>query len=262
MLKLIFCDIDGTLTGHPTKRVDHGIRQCVQTLQQRGVKFGLATSHWINGPWTDRFCEYYNLDFMVLENGSVLYVRRNTGGTGGYERLGEYDDANREKLAHFEAFKQYVMAAAVPTRGDHVSIDGVEVRIDWRHASLFTHTIDDGDDLLPVMARLEEVSRANGWQLQFIEPRTFAMEVGIANKGDGVRYLAAHLGVPMRQACAIGDADNDIEMLAGVGLPACPADASQQVRDVVSKGGGIIADKHQYVGTLQILRQIVRDLDP
>jgi hydroxymethylpyrimidine pyrophosphatase-like HAD family hydrolase len=175
--------------------------------------------------------------------------------------LAEYDDANRGKLAHFEAFKQYVQGAAVPTRDDNVSIDGVEVRIEWRHASLFTHTIDNDDDLLPVMARLEDVCRANGWQLQFIEPRTFAMEVGIANKGDGVRYLTAHLDIPMQQACAIGDGDNDVEMLGSVGLPACPADVSQQVRDVVSRGGGIIADANQYVGTRQILRQLVRDLE-
>lgn len=256
MLKLIFCDIDGTLTGHATDLVDDVIRRHVQTLQQHGIKFGLATSHWIHGPWTDQFCDYYNLDFMVLENGSVLYLRSDTGS---YERLQAYDDANREKLAHFEAFKQYVNAAGKPTGENCVVIDGVEMTIAWRCASLLARTVDKDDNLLPVMSRLEDTIQANGWRVQFVEPRTFAMEAGIATKGDGARYLAGHLGIDMAQTCAIGDSDNDLEMLAGVGLPACPANATPSVIDIVSRRDGIIADENAYLGTRQILEQLARD---
>jgi HAD superfamily hydrolase (TIGR01484 family) len=256
MLKLIFCDIDGTLTGLASELVDSGIQECVKALQECGVKFGIATSHWVNGPWTDQFCEYYNLDFMVLENGSVIYLRNDDSS---YQQLIAYDNANQQKLADFEAFKNYVMAEALPAQNDNVFIDGIEVRIDWRCASLFTHTVNDNDDLLPVMARLEQVSQGNGWQLKFIEPRTFAMEIGIANKADGVQFLAAHLGIPLQQTCAIGDGDNDIEMLGCVGLPGCPADVGLHVQDVVRSGGGIIASEQEAAGTRQILKQLVRD---
>ena len=55
----------------------------------------------------------------------------------------------------------------------------------------------------------------------------------------------------------IGDADNDVEMLSYVGLPACPVDGTPELKAVVAKKGGIIATRKEYLGARQILRRIV-----
>ena len=39
-----------------------------------------------------------------------------------------------------------------------------------------------------------------------------------ANKGNGLQWLAGHLGISMEQVMALGDSDNDITMLRMAGL--------------------------------------------
>lgn len=40
-----------------------------------------------------------------------------------------------------------------------------------------------------------------------------------ANKGEGLRILCGHLGIPMEQVIAVGDNSNDIGLLQAAGLP-------------------------------------------
>lgn len=53
-----------------------------------------------------------------------------------------------------------------------------------------------------------------------------------SNKGNAVLELAKILGVEQKHTSAIGDYYNDIEMLEAVALPACCAQAPQQLHDL------------------------------
>lgn len=53
-----------------------------------------------------------------------------------------------------------------------------------------------------------------------------------ANKANGIAHLARYLGVDMDEVMAIGDHQNDIEMLTSVGIGAAVANATEEVKEI------------------------------
>ena len=51
-----------------------------------------------------------------------------------------------------------------------------------------------------------------------------------ANKGEGLRILCGHLGIPMEQVIAVGDNSNDIGLLQAAGLPVAVGNAIPGIR--------------------------------
>lgn len=65
-----------------------------------------------------------------------------------------------------------------------------------------------------------------------------------ARKGEGLRFAAATMGVPLADTVAIGDSDNDLTMIevAGIGIAMgngeqCAKDAADWVADAVDTSG-------------------------
>ena len=266
MLKALFIDVDGTLTGHAKKPLDRHIRQHLAALQSKDVKIAIATSHAFDEKLTRKFSRYYRFDFMVLENGGVIYRRRKDGR---YTKLAEYDRQNRKKMKHLAGLKGFFLKHAAKVRTadalltwkrfcEIYHLDGMFLRVRFDEAAFLIWPLSANDSILPLIERLRREARRNRWALQFIEPRETFVGIGIAHKGDGVRFLAKHLGIRPKDICAIGDADNDVEMLSYAGLPACPADGTPDVIDVVTRKRGIIADQKEHLGTRQILKEVVR----
>ena len=50
------------------------------------------------------------------------------------------------------------------------------------------------------------------------------------NKGNAVRFLCGHLGIPVERSVAAGDAENDISMLKAAGVGAAVANAQEAVK--------------------------------
>jgi hydroxymethylpyrimidine pyrophosphatase-like HAD family hydrolase len=64
------------------------------------------------------------------------------------------------------------------------------------------------------------------------------------SKGEGLRFAAATMGVPLADTVAIGDSDNDLTMIevAGIGIAMgngeqCAKDAADWVADAVDTSG-------------------------
>lgn len=264
MLDAIFLDVDGTLTGHATKPVDRHIKKYLATLQKRGTKVGIATSHAFEEPLTQRFSEYYGFDFMLLENGSVIYTKHSRGG---YTRLREYARRQAGKAKHLQHLKKHFLSAAVQVKtADPLmtangfyqvySARGMLLRVRFSEASFVIRPVSESENIMPLIEELRETVRRNGWEVAFIEPGPTFVGIGVAHKGDAVKFLAKYLKCSLENSCAIGDAENDVEMLSLVGLPACPADATEQVRHVVDKKGGIVASRNEHIGVREILSRI------
>ena len=58
-----------------------------------------------------------------------------------------------------------------------------------------------------------------------------------ASKGAALRFLASHLGVPIEQVVAVGDQENDLEMIRVAGLGIAMAEAG--VRTPAASGTGV-----------------------
>ncbi|MBQ9404934.1 MAG: HAD family phosphatase [Synergistaceae bacterium] len=53
-----------------------------------------------------------------------------------------------------------------------------------------------------------------------------------ANKGDGLRFVASHLGIEMSESMAFGDGLNDISMIKAAGIGVAMGNAVREVKDV------------------------------
>ncbi len=73
------------------------------------------------------------------------------------------------------------------------------------------------------------------------------------NKGRAVRYLARRLGVDLRDALAIGDQRNDVEMLAEVGMGVAMAGAPEAVRAAARMIAPPLAEE----GAAQVIEELV-----
>lgn len=107
-------------------------------------------------------------------------------------------------------------------------------------------------------ARIEEIkdftTRLSHDKIYFVQSSSFYLELLCAgvNKGTGLRHLADALGIEHRHTFAIGDYDNDSEMLEMAGVSACPHNAPETLKqkaDVVVGhcDDGAVADFIEYI---------------
>jgi 3-deoxy-D-manno-octulosonate 8-phosphate phosphatase KdsC-like HAD superfamily phosphatase len=73
------------------------------------------------------------------------------------------------------------------------------------------------------------------------------------DKGAGARWLAEHLGIPLRSFAGVGDADDDLSFLRVVGYPAAPANASPSARSTAR----YVATRPFGEGLLEILEHLL-----
>jgi Cof subfamily protein (haloacid dehalogenase superfamily) len=76
-----------------------------------------------------------------------------------------------------------------------------------------------------------------------------------ATKGAALTHLAAHLGVPLGQVVAVGDQDNDVEMLEAAGLGVAMPHAPEGVRAVADRIAPLPADG----GLVGLLAELMPD---
>ncbi len=86
--------------------------------------------------------------------------------------------------------------------------------------------LQDVSQRLAVMAELER--RFPGTVASTSLPNNIEINAAAANKGDAVRALAVHLGIPIEKTISFGDGSNDLSMIRACGLGvamanACPA---------------------------------------
>ena len=74
-----------------------------------------------------------------------------------------------------------------------------------------------------------------------------------STKGAALAHLAAHLGVPLDRVVAVGDHDNDLEMVEAAGLGVAMAHAPESVRAVADRVAPAPADG----GLLRLLAEVL-----
>ena len=72
-----------------------------------------------------------------------------------------------------------------------------------------------------------------------------------AGKGNGIRFLAEYLHVPMSHTYAAGDAENDISMLEAAGTGIAMANATEAVKQAADI---VTADDNNHDGLLPIIQ--------
>ncbi|MDV2480496.1 phosphoglycolate phosphatase [Methanoculleus sp. Wushi-C6] len=233
MLKALVTDVDGTITDQ-RRRINTGAVEAIRTLVDAGVEVVLASGNTVC--FMDGLCKMVGTDGTIIgENGGV-YRREFPGtlriagdkdaSTGAFEVLRDYFADKGTDLELFSA--QYRFADVAFAR----NIDPDEARAVIRDRHLPVRLLDTG----------------------------FAIHLQAlgVNKGTALRELAGEMGILPSEMMAIGDSENDIEMLevAGVGVAVANAPApTRSAADWVSErtyGDGFVEAVKKYYPDLFI----------
>lgn len=248
MIKLVVCDMDGTMIGHDEK-VPSDAADFIAALEARGIMFTVATGR-AEGYMRGKVAEmglrhpYIATNGATIMEGSTAVVRK------------QFPIAQIREVAEFA--RSLGMSVLYTFEGeerveeitDWISYEGKKRGItyqpqpfseqEWRTLCADKILIMD-----PVRAgkidELEEKVKATPGDFSYVRYRNKALEFNerSANKAAALGELAKLLRVDLQEVLAVGDDDNDIEMFQTAGISAAVGNVSENARpyaDYVCKG--------------------------
>jgi HAD superfamily hydrolase (TIGR01484 family) len=249
-IRLISTDFDGTLVAHDNDPVlDPPCIELIGELQRNGALWSINTGRSVELLESGLFDFEFPIrpDFILTSERDVFRPSRNGGK---WEPFGDWND--RCAQAHAELFNsaQSVLSEI----------------IDFVNQKTTARVIYFGPDPEGLVATSEEemdritefVERVRVKQPEFNYQRnTIYLRFCHAayHKGAALAELSRLIQVPREQIFAAGDHHNDVSMLDGrfAAMPACPANAIDQVKDAVRSAGGYVADREYGAGVHESL---------
>ncbi|MDO5141499.1 MAG: Cof-type HAD-IIB family hydrolase [Eubacteriales bacterium] len=246
LIELIALDLDGTALT-PDGTVSHATRQAVRRARAAGLRVVVSTGR-IGGEAREFAAQLDADDLMVTSGGATL----SSAATGRctmrmsmpweaavqvaavVERIGmtamiyagerllitPYDDLGFGRYKSNEGYlavKQVVPSVAEHIAAHHLSVDKVFVRS------------QDPITLANARARIEQIA---GVRVMSSAADNLEVVTPAADKGTALGMLCRTLGTDLSRAAAIGDSENDLEMLRAVALPIAMGNATDAVKAV------------------------------
>jgi len=244
-VRYVVCDVDGTLIG-PQELATDAVVAAVQRTMAAGVRVGYATGRMRDG--VASLQEQLGADGPhVLHNGAEVRAETTTIAAWSLTHH-QVDHLLEIARAHDDVYLE-----VYGTSGFHVSAWDERARPHWEllrtePLSVLARAADLGDTPIPKATFTTFTEHARRWlddQLSDMDaelgtagsPRTPGMLFTNVNqpgatKGAAVRRAADHLGVPLSEVAAVGDAANDRSMLEIVGTAVAMGQAPEEIRSV------------------------------
>jgi len=257
-ISLVALDMDGTLL-NSDKTISEANRQALARCQQRGISIVLASGR--RTKCLERYAEQIGLDCYLLGyNGGRCISTLNTGRKTLHEKGLLPDEFN--KLIDFVQKRKFFLNVYLAdgvccvrdeefkkisdeyARLGNFSYQYVDSYDDLRHtqplkASIVFMTTNERNELY------EEI-RAEGNFHRFHLSKTFTEIAPVrldmlefmhqeVNKGSGIISLCEALEISVENVLALGDADNDIELLQVAGMGICMAQGTQAAKQAANR---------------------------
>ena len=262
-IDLIISDVDGTLL-NPRQELTEGVKHAVKTAASVGVPLVIATGKAI-GPWTRRILPQLDTSMpQVFLQGLLV---RDARGTIIRQQLLDKDillDAIDFAAQHNLTLTAYcgdrVVCCETNEHTDRLIFYG-------EPTPEGIGSLKDHIGQIPIMKVLLMESEA---RISLIRPKAqiaFAERASLttaipgmleilplgSSKGSGVEWLLNSLGIPPSRCLAIGDGENDIEMLQLCGLGIAMGNAT----DVVKKSADAVVGTNAEDGVAEAISKYV-----
>jgi Cof subfamily protein (haloacid dehalogenase superfamily) len=251
VIRLIAFDLDGTVV-NSAKKISARTLAAVERAKAEGVHIVPATGRQFDAIPD----EVKNLasDYIIANNGAQLFSL--PGEEKVFEQVFETEKARKllRELREWEGmiFGAYDSVGAFDSVGKG-SERGVTERImkrnGWVNAYPVTDIeefiIDGGRSLIKLVIIFENMEeRKAAWDFFFPRKDIYVtyfsgdnieiMNMG-SNKGEALKHAAALLGVGMNSVMALGDSDNDKEMIRYAGLGIAMGNAPGEIKALADK---------------------------
>jgi Cof subfamily protein (haloacid dehalogenase superfamily) len=253
MIRLILTDVDGTLIG-PGGRIHPRVLTALERARAKGLHLGICTGRPLYSLARDYAQLISPTEPHIFQNGA--HVCRPDGTTIFQSTLARaafaqlIEAARRERLA---------LEVYTPS-GCFVEIQSEE---SLQHQALIELSVTQTDLLAlkePIIRvqwvvrpeqypRVEAITRAIK-DVQFSSAGTPDLPTHVytsvtklgTSKLEGAQALAAHYGLDLSEVMMVGDGENDLEILRGVGLSVAMGNAPQIVKDAAQRVVGNVDD--------------------
>ena len=261
--RLLVCDLDGTLLDRPPD-LDPALVAGLRRAMERGLIISIATGRMPRG--TERYRDELGITApMIFYNGALVRDH----GTGrdlmaltlprgilwqAHDAFAHapvdplfYRDDRLYCLAESFQVRAYSDQQAVPL--EVIDAPGEFLRLGGFAKGLF---IGHPQSLPTVRA---DVEAAVGDAARLVMTRRDYLEMipPAASKGTALRFLASQLGVALGETIAVGDQENDLEMIRAAGLGVAMPSAPETVRTAASR----VAPPDEEGGLLALFTEIL-----
>lgn len=228
MIKLFVTDIDGTLLPVGSGVVPEKNIEAVRAMRKAGVKVVIATGRMYSAalPIANQLGEHipiiaYNGAVIKSSAGEVLHAQYLDAAIA-LELINFFE----ERGWHLQSYSDEVLY--VPKRNNLVKFYETMIRVQavevgWQG---LRERVKDVPKLLTVsdtpeeaLQKLDEATKAFGGRVEITRSAarfTEFMSLGVSKAG-AIKILADKLGIDNAEILAIGDSDNDLQMITSVG---------------------------------------------
>ncbi len=253
-MKLIFLDIDGTLTAPGENTPPDSAVEAIEKTRAKGNKVFLCTGRnpdmlrpllkykfdgfiscaggyvavgekydeiLYDHPMTS---EQRDLALKVLHKNGVFCTIEAEGGSWGDENLGSFLSSQGEGNSEIERWRKALSSNL-----------GIKPMSEYDGSPVYKVVIMCLD-----MAQLDEAKKALGNEFNFVLQELKAPAKCINgeiinkefNKGLGVEIICKKFNVPIEDTVGFGDSMNDLEMIQTVGYSVCMANGSEKLKEL------------------------------
>lgn len=239
MIRLIACDIDGTLLQNGQETLPAGIHPLIRQLEERGIIFCAASGRQFSnlyelfGPSADRIC-------YVCENGALVF------GQGDYSRPLQKTLLTGELIRDLAADIQARPECEILFSGlstSYLMLKDPEVLPQIRsYLGSRVVTIRQVEEICDEIVQISAYCRPDtetahsalsalwGRRLNVVVAGRNWIDFSLASKGLGLEVLCGRLEIPLEQVMAFGDNFNDVSMLDLAGHPVIMEGAPEELR--------------------------------
>lgn len=239
MIKLVVCDMDGTIIGRD-EVLPAGVAEWIANLEQHGILFTVATGR-AEGYMREKVAQMGLRHPYIATNGATIMDK----GQAVLRRQFAIRPLRELATVCYAAGMSILFTFQGEERVEHITPwiihEGEKRGRPYEARPLAEHEWENlrADKLLIMdpmregkILAIEEKLRAIPGDFTYTRYRLKALELNekAANKAAALKMLTQHLGIPMEQVLVIGDDDNDIQLFQTAGHSAAVANVSDHAR--------------------------------